>query len=96
MPPLCDGAVDGDDGDGEQGACPGPLRCDHAVHCGCGCGGISSKSMRRAAPPRTRPATSAYRPDPSLESFLLPRGKEDRALLEAALAEAKVSESTDA
>ena len=95
MPPLCDGAVDGYDSDGEQGACPGPLRSDHAVHCGCGCGGISSKSMRRAAPPRTRPATSAYRPDHTLDSFVLLRGKEDRSILEAALAEAKVSVTTD-
>ena len=46
-------------------------------------------SLGRVAPPRTRPETAAYRPDPSLESFLLPRGKADRSLLDAALAEAK-------
>ena len=33
--------------------------------------------------------TAAYRPDAALESFLLPRGKTDRSLLDAALAEAK-------
>ena len=70
---------------------PGPLRRDHIVRCDCGCGGVSVKSLGRAAPPRTRPETSAYLPAPTLDSFLLPRSKGDRSLLNAALAEAKAA-----
>eukprot|EP00964_Phaeocystis_antarctica_P145444 scaffold111515_cov61-Phaeocystis_antarctica.AAC.4 len=106
MPPLCNdngnGDGDGDgDGDGEGEALlpppepPGRLRPDHAIRCGCGCGGISAASRRRAAPPRTRPSTPAYRPDETLESFLLPRGNDPRCFLDAALAEAEAAEPDD-
>ena len=73
----------------------GSLRPDHATPCGCGCGGISARSLGRAAAPRTRPATAAYRPHASLESVLLPRGKTDRSRLDAALAEAKCTRMDD-
>ena len=69
----------------------GALRPDHAVRCACGCNGISAVSLGRVAPPRTRPETAAYRPDRSLDSFLLPRGTTDRSVLDAAHAEAKLA-----
>ena len=88
-----------DDDTGDQGDAPSPargaLRADHVVFCRCGCGGVSDQSLRRAAQPRTRPATAAYRPYQSLDSVLLPRGTADRSLLDAALAEAKAARPDD-
>ena len=95
MPPTVDDSHGEGEGEGEGKAQPGPLRPDHAVRCGCGCGGVSAESLRRAAAPRTRPKLTAYHPSSSLKSVLLLRGKGDRSLLDAALAEAKGARPDD-
>ena len=102
-PPDDDGDcddVDDDDGiDDDDGAAPsqrrGQLPADHAMSCGCGCGGISAESLKRATAPRTRPPVSAYLPSSALASFLLPPSDDDEELLNAAIAEAEAMRPDD-